>query len=149
ATIVIRCAGTYNIQVANPQPGGGLSNAAQLNVPSTASPQSITNQGVPAVVTNIQNVPSAVANLTGTISVDAGAVSWNPYSPPFTSINQAVVITGSNFSLDAVAWYTSPCDKLGLRQAPATTRESDTRIVATIPVECAGTYNIQVGSPQA
>ena len=37
ATIPIRCAGNYTIQVANPQPGGGLSNAATLNVPSSTA----------------------------------------------------------------------------------------------------------------
>jgi hypothetical protein len=113
--------GTLQVTVINPQPNLAPSNAA----------------------------PIFVTNPTATISaVDAGGVKWNPNSPPFTFINQAVVITGSNFSPNAVAWYNSPCDSLGLRQALSTARNSDTQIVATIVIRCAGDYGIQVANPQ-
>jgi len=36
ATIPIRCAGAYGIQVRTPQPGGGISNIATLSVPAAA-----------------------------------------------------------------------------------------------------------------
>jgi Family of unknown function (DUF5719) len=37
ATIPIRCAGKYTVAVANPQPGGGLSAPATINVPSVSA----------------------------------------------------------------------------------------------------------------
>src|SRR5262249_51512770 len=65
-----------------------------------------------------------------------------------TFINQPVVVTGTNFSPNAVAWYSSPCDQLGVRQALSTMRNSDTQIIATIVIRCAGDYSIQVANPQ-
>jgi hypothetical protein len=48
ATILVRCAGNYTIQIANPQPGGGLSAPATLNVPGvSASTVVITSQDSP------------------------------------------------------------------------------------------------------
>jgi hypothetical protein len=37
ATIPIRCAGTYSLEIENPQPGGGLSAAVSLVVPSATA----------------------------------------------------------------------------------------------------------------
>jgi hypothetical protein len=94
-------------------------------------------------------VPLFVNNPIATISsVDAGHITWNPNSPPLDFFNATVVITGNNFSPDAVAWYTPPCDNLGIRRALTTTRNSSTQIVATILVSCAGNYSIAVANPQ-
>jgi hypothetical protein len=113
--------GVLQLQVVNPTP-----NLA----PSTAAPLFVTN-------------PVAVIT-----SVNGGNVSWNPNSPPNDFFNQPVVITGTNFSPDAVAWVSLPCDTLGLRKALTTNRTSATQIVATIPIRCAGNYSISVANPQ-
>src|SRR5207244_1622017 len=105
----------------NPQPNLAASNAAPLFV----------------------NSPIAVIT-----SVDAGNVTFNPNSPPNDFFTHQVVITGTNFSPDAVAWFNPPCDTLGLRKALATVRNSSTQIVATIPIRCAGKYSIAVANPQ-
>jgi hypothetical protein len=95
------------------------------------------------------SVPLFVNNPIATISaVDAGHISWNPNSPPLDFFNAQVVISGNNFSPGAVAWYTPPCDNLGIRRALSTTRNSSTQIVATILVSCAGNYSIAVANPQ-
>jgi hypothetical protein len=113
--------GVLQIQVTNPSPSLAPSNAAPLFITNPA------------------------ATIT---AVSAGNVSWNPNSPPFTFFNQPVVITGTNFSPNAVVWYNSPCDTLGLRQALSTVRNSDTQIIGTIVIQCAGNYSIQVANPQ-
>jgi hypothetical protein len=107
--------------VANPQPNLAPSNVAAL------------------FVTNPVPVIS---------SVDAGNVTWNPNTPANASFNQQVVITGANFSSNAVAWVNPPCDNLGFRKALSTVRNSSTQIVATIPIRCAGTYSLEVENPQ-
>jgi hypothetical protein len=113
--------GVLQVTVANPQPTLAPSNAA------------------PLFVTN----PRAVIT-----SVDAGNVIWNPNSPPNSFFNQQVVVTGTDFSPDAVAWVNLPCDSLGLRKALSTVRNSSTQVIATIPIRCAGTYSIQIENPQ-
>jgi hypothetical protein len=133
ATIAIRCAGTYSLEVENPQPGGGLSTPASLTVPSAASSTTLT-----ALVTVTDSAPVIT-------SVDAGNVSWNSNAP--AAFNQSVVITGANFSPDAVAWVNPPCDSLGFRKALSTVRNSSTQITATIPINCAGTYLLEVENP--
>src|SRR6185436_20348072 len=81
-------------------------------------------------------------------SVDAGQVAWNPNTPVNATFNQAVVITGANFSANAVAWVNLPCDSLGFRKALSTVRNSSTQVIATIPIRCAGTYSLEVENPQ-
>jgi hypothetical protein len=75
-------------------------------------------------------------------------VTWNPNSPPNDFIIQPVLVTGTNFSPAAVAWFNSPCDTLGLRQALSTTRTNDKQITATILIRCAGNYSIAIANPQ-
>jgi hypothetical protein len=75
-------------------------------------------------------------------------VSWNPNTPPNATFNQQVVITGANFSSNAVAWVNPPCDNLGFRKALSTIRNSSSQIIATIPIRCAGTYSLEVENPQ-
>jgi hypothetical protein len=113
--------GVLQVAVANPQPNLAPSNVAAL------------------FVTNPVPVIS---------SVDAGNVTWNPNTPANASFNQQVVITGANFSSNAVAWVNPPCDNLGFRKALSTVRNSSTQIVATIPIRCAGTYSLEVENPQ-
>src|SRR5262249_36867760 len=62
--------------------------------------------------------------------------------------NQPVVVTGANFSPNAIAWVSLPCDALGFRKALTTVRNSSTQIVATIPIRCAGTYSLEIANPQ-
>jgi hypothetical protein len=113
--------GILQITVNNPTPNIAASNAAPL---------SVTNP---------------VATIT---SVNAGGVTWNPNSPPSDFINQPVTVTGTNFSPNAVGWFNSPCDNLGLRQALSTTRNSAEQIVVNILIHCAGNYSIQIANPQ-
>ena len=113
--------GVLQIQVVNPTPNVAPSNAAALFV----------------------NNPVAVIT-----SLNGGNVSWNPNSPPNDFFNQPIIVTGTNFSPDAVAWVSLPCDTLGLRKALTTTRNSPTQLVATIPIRCAGNYSIAVANPQ-
>ena len=113
--------GVLQVTVTNPQPNLAPSNAAVL---------SVTNP-VPAIT-----------------SVDAGQIAWNPNSPPNSFFNQAVVVTGTNFSPNAIAWVNPPCDNLGYRKALSTVRNSSTQIVATISIRCAGTYQIEIENPQ-
>jgi len=136
ATIAIRCAGTYSLEVENPQPGGGLSAPAALNVPSATTLTTLT-----ALVTVTDPAPVIT-------SIDGGNVTWNPNSPPNAAFNQPVVINGTNFAPNAVAWVNPPCDSLGLRKALSTVRNSSTQVIATIPIRCAGTYSLQVENPQ-
>lgn len=136
ANIPIRCAGTYSLAVANPQPGGGLSAPANLVVPSVAAAT-----GANATTLFFENAVPAIA------SIDGGAVSWNPNTPAGQTINQSVVITGTNFLSTSVVWVDSPCDSLGLRQALSTVLSGPNQIVATIPIGCAGTYSIAVANP--
>jgi hypothetical protein len=94
-------------------------------------------------------VPLFVNNPIATItSADAGHITWNPNSPPLDFFNATVVITGNNFSPDAVVWYTPPCDNLGIRRALSTMRNSSTQIVGTILVSCSGNYSVAVANPQ-
>jgi len=113
--------GVLQVAVVNPQPNLAASNAVPLFV----------------------NNPVAVIT-----TADAGNVKWNPNSPPFDFFNAQVVLTGTNFSPAAVAWYNPPCDNLGLRKALSTVRNSSTQLVATILVRCAGNYSISVANPQ-
>src|SRR5262249_39026648 len=69
-------------------------------------------------------------------------------TPPNTTFNQSVVISGKDFSPNAVAWVNPPCDSLGFRKAVSTVRNSATQIIATIPIRCAGTYSLEVENPQ-
>ena len=131
ATIAIRCAGTYSLEVENPQPGGGLSAPASLNVPSATTLTTLTS-----LVTVTDPAPVIT-------SIDGGSVTWNSNA----AFNQPVVITGANFSTDAVAWVNPPCDSLGFRKALSTVRSSSTQIIATIPISCAGTYLLEVENP--
>jgi len=113
--------GVLQITVVNPQPNLAPSNAAPLFITNPA----------PAIT-----------------SLDAGHVTWNPNTPANAFFNQPVVITGTNFSPSAVAWVNLPCDSLGFRKALSTVRNSSTQIIATIPIRCAGTYQIEVENPQ-
>jgi len=113
--------GVLQITVVNPQPNLAPSNAAPLFITNPA----------PAIT-----------------SLDAGHVTWNPNTPANDFFNQPVVITGTNFSPSAVAWVNLPCDSLGFRKALSTVRNSSTQIIATIPIRCAGTYQIEVENPQ-
>ncbi|HLH30488.1 MAG TPA: hypothetical protein VKY31_04760, partial [Terriglobia bacterium] len=113
--------GVLQITVANPSPALAASNAQPLFV----------------------NNP--IATIT---SVNGGGVTWNPNSPPNDFFIQPVVVTGLNFSPNAVAWVNLPCDKLGLRQALSTVRNSAEQIIANIPIRCAGTYQIGIANPQ-
>jgi hypothetical protein len=74
-------------------------------------------------------------------------VTFNPNSPPPHTFQQNVLVTGTNFSPNAVAWFTPPCDNLGLRQALSTTRNSAEQIQANILISCAGNYTIQIANP--
>jgi len=130
ATIPIRCSGTYSLEVENPQPGGGLSAPASLIVPTTAA--------LAALVTVTDPAPVIT-------SIDGGNVAWNSNAP--AAFNQPIVITGSNFSSDAVAWVNPPCDSLGFRKAVSTVRNSSNQIIATITISCAGTYLLEVQTP--
>ncbi len=118
---IVAVPGVLQVAVVNPQPSLAASNAATLFV----------NNPVPVIT-----------------SLDAGNVTFNPNSPPNDFFNQQVVITGTNFSPDAIVWFNPPCDTLGLRRAFATVRNSSTQIVGTIPIRCAGKYSIGVANPQ-
>jgi hypothetical protein len=113
--------GVLQISVSNPQPNLAPSNVAALFVVNP----------VPVIS-----------------SLDAGNLTWNPNTPPNATFNQPVVITGANFSSNAVAWVNLPCDTLGFRKALSTVRNNSTQIIATIPIRCAGTYSIEVENPQ-
>jgi hypothetical protein len=134
ATIPIRCAGTYSLEVENPQPGGGLSAPASLAVPSVAPSATF------ATVTVSNPLPAIT-------SIDGGNVTWNSQPPGEAAFNQLIMITGTNFSSDAVAWVNPPCDNLGFRKAISTARNSSTQIIATIQISCAGTYLLEVENP--
>jgi hypothetical protein len=129
ATIPIQCAGTFGIEVQNPQPGGGLSVPVYLNVPSSS--------GSTAAVTSSGNPAPVVTAVSGNVSFDATAASNGGSA-------QTVVITGGNFTPDSVVLVNPPCDNLGYRVALSTTVNSPTQLSATIPVSCAGTYGIEV-----
>ena len=118
---VVSVPGVLQVAVMNPQPNLAASNAAALFV----------NNPIPVIT-----------------AIDAGSVAFNPNSPPNDFFNQQVVVTGRDFSPDAVAWFNPPCDSLGLRKALATVRNSSTQIVATIPIRCAGKFTISVANPQ-
>jgi hypothetical protein len=113
--------GVLQVTVVNPTPNLAPSNAAPLFV----------------------NNPVAVIS-----AVNGGGVTWNPNSPPNDFFIQPVVVTGTNFSPTAVAWFTPPCDTLGIRQALSTTRNSAEQIIANIPIRCAGNYSIAIANPQ-
>jgi hypothetical protein len=118
---LIATPGVLQVTVINPQPNLAPSNA------------------IPLFVTNPIPVITAI---------DGGSVAWNPNSPLNDFFNQPVVVTGTNFSPNAVAWVNLPCDSLGFRKAASTIRNSSTQIVATVPIRCAGTYSIEVQNPQ-
>jgi hypothetical protein len=135
ANIPIRCAGNYSIAIANPQPGGGLSAAATLNVPSVAA-------STVAPVTPITGAGVATPN----IAVTGGGVTWGSNSVPFT---QPVVITGTNLPANAVAYVNSPCENLGASQALSTVWKNSGEMVANITIGCSGNYSIILIDPQS
>jgi hypothetical protein len=53
ATISIRCAGNYQLQIENPQPGGGLSPAVPLVVPSVAQSAIEVSPFIPIIVPDV------------------------------------------------------------------------------------------------
>src|SRR5262249_16187332 len=133
ATIPIRCAGTYLLEIENPQPGGGLSAPASLAVPTAGASASFTTATDPQAHVITSNVAATVANpVPAVTSVDVGNVNWNSNTPANTPVNQPVVITGANFSPGAIVWVNPPCDNLGFRKAPLTVANSSTQISATI-----------------
>jgi hypothetical protein len=149
ATIPIRCAGPYMLEVENPQPGGGLSAPVSLVVPSIAASanDSIANPQPNLAPSNAATL--FVANPVPVItSIAADNVVRNPSTPPNASFNQPVVIVGSNFSPNAIVSVNPPCDALGFRKALSTVRNSSTQVIATIPIPCAGAYMIEVENPQ-
>ncbi|HEY2381809.1 MAG TPA: hypothetical protein VGK48_11580 [Terriglobia bacterium] len=113
--------GILQITVQNPAPSLAASNAAAISV----------------------NNPIAVIS-----SVNGGGATFNTNSPPNDFFIQPVVVTGTNFSPNAVAWFSSPCDNLGLRQALSTQRNSAEQVIANIPIRCAGNYPISIANPQ-
>src|SRR5262249_45120658 len=137
ATIPIRCAGTYSLEVENPQPGGGLSAPVSLTVPSVSA--STAAELSTAATLFVMNPVPVIASL------DTGSLVWDPQRATF---NQAVVITCLNFSLNAVAWLFPYTTLFRSRKALSTARNSSTQIVATIPISCAGTYSLEVENPQ-
>jgi len=130
ATIPIQCAGNFGVEVQNPQPGGGLSVPVVLNVPSTSG------ASVNTVLTTGNPVPVITA-VSGNVLYDSAAAANGP-DP------QTVVITGANFTSDAVVLVNVPCDSLGYRVALSTVVNSPTQLSATIPVSCAGSYGLEV-----
>jgi hypothetical protein len=135
ANIPIRCAGNYSIAIANPQPGGGLSAAATLNVPSVAA-------STVAPVTPI----TGAGVVTPSIAVSAGGVTWGSNSVPFT---QPVVITGTNLPSNAVAYVNPPCENLSASEALSTVWENSGEMVANITIGCSGNYSIILIDPQS
>jgi len=135
AGIPIRCAGNYSIAIANPQPGGGLSAAATLNVPSVAA-------STVAPVTPVTGVGVA----TPSISVYGGGVTWGSNSVPFT---QMVVITGTNLPANAVAYVNPPCENLVASQALSSAWKNSGEIDANITIGCSGNYSIVLIDPQS
>jgi hypothetical protein len=135
AGIPIRCAGNYSIAIANPQPGGGLSAAATLNVPSVAA-------STVAPVTPVTGVGVA----TPSISVYGGGVTWGSNSVPFT---QMVVITGTNLPANSVAYVNPPCENLGASQALSSVWKNSGEIDANITIGCSGNYSIVLIDPQS
>lgn len=113
--------GILQITVQNPTPNLAASNAAAIAI----------------------NNP--IATIT---AVNGGGATWNPNSPPNDFFIQPVVVTGTNFSPNAVAWFNPPCDNLGIRQALSTVRNSAEQIIANIPIRCPGGYSIQIANPQ-
>jgi hypothetical protein len=111
----------------------GVAQVSVLNPPPTLAP----SDALPLFVSNPVPVISGL---------NTGPISYNPNSGE--TILFPVIINGSNFSADSVAWVNPPCDTLGFRRAQATTRNSSTQITATIPIRCVGGYQIQVRSPQ-
>jgi hypothetical protein len=79
-------------------------------------------------------------------SLNAGPISYN--STQSETIWLPVAINGSNFSEDSVAWVNPPCDTNGFRRAQTTIRVSSNQIIATIPIRCSGSYQLQVRTPQ-
>jgi hypothetical protein len=132
-TIPIRCAGSYKIQVENPQPGGGLSAVATLAVPATAASTSAL---------------TATSTLPVIASIDATQVGFDASTTGGSTVDQPVVIVGNNFSPNAQVWVNLACDDLGFRKASSSTTNSSTLISATVPVACAGTYQVEVQNPE-
>jgi len=82
-------------------------------------------------------------------SINAGPLTYIPQTNvQTTTVLVPVILNGMNFSASSIAWVNPPCDTNGFRRAQTTTRVSATQIIATIALNCAGTYQIQVQSPQ-
>jgi hypothetical protein len=117
---MINTPGALSVTVVNPTPSLAPSNVAPIQV----------NNPLPVI-----------SQLNG------GGVTWNPNSPPNTQFSQPVVVLGNNFAPNADAWYTPPCDTLGIRKALSTVWNNSTQIIATIQIRCAGTYVIYINNP--
>jgi hypothetical protein len=117
---LLATAGVKQVAVRNPAPALGTSDAIPLFV----------SNPVPVIT-----------------SVRAGPVTYQP-SQPGETLWLNVVINGTEFSADSVAWVSLPCDTLGFRRAQTTQRTSSTQVIATIPIRCAGTYSLQIRTPQ-
>jgi hypothetical protein len=95
ASIPIRCAGNYSIAIANPQPGGGLSTPATLNVPAVAADTSASampalQSGLTTTVVEsrtalaaaINDSPLQASSLTPRTAAAAPAVPQNSVANP-------------------------------------------------------------------
>ncbi len=101
--------------------------------------------GFPLVLTSPKPV---LSSLTGTVT----------FSPARTNEIQTVPVLfdGGNFVEDSVAWAAAPCDTdladeiddMGLFKALDTTRLTPERMLVLLRVGCAGTYLLQIRSPQ-
>lgn len=116
-----------------------FTNPGNLQVTVTNPTPSLVSNAVPLLVTN--PVPT-ITNLQ-----TSGTVSYNS-SIPNNIVFLPVLINGSNFSASAQVWFNPPCDNFGYRQATSVTRNSDTQLVATIALQCAGNYQIYVVNSQ-
>ena len=81
-------------------------------------------------------------------SVDSSQVGFDAGATGGTTVEQPVVINGNNFSPNAQVWINVACDDLGFRKASSSTTNSSTQVSATVPVACAGTYQVEVQNPE-
>jgi hypothetical protein len=86
--------------------------------------------------------------LPGITSIDATQVGFDASATGGAAVDQPVVITGNNFSPNAQVWVNLACDDLGFRKASSSIANSSTQVSATVPVACAGTYQVEVQNPE-
>jgi hypothetical protein len=145
ANIPIRCAGNYSIAIANPQPGGGLSAPATLNVPSVAAATSADTNPVlqSGLKTIVEDAGTAAPTAITSSSTQSTALTLTPRSvtaePAATQSPVATAQPGLSLNAQPMLFVNNPVASITSVNAEGVTWNPNAPKEFTQPVVITGT----------